>query len=53
MSYLVFARKWRPKNFDEVVGQDHITKTLKSAIRSGKLAHAYLFCGPQGVGKTS
>jgi len=53
MSYLVFARKWRPKNFDEVIGQDHITKTLKSAIQSNKLAHAYLFSGPQGVGKTS
>ena len=53
MSYLVFARKWRPKDFDEVVGQDHITKTLKSAIRFNKLAHAYLFAGPQGVGKTS
>ncbi|MFA5038305.1 MAG: DNA polymerase III subunit gamma/tau [Candidatus Omnitrophota bacterium] len=53
MSYLVFARKWRPKNFDEVVGQDHITKTLKNAIQSHKLAHAYLFSGPQGVGKTS
>lgn len=53
MSYLVFARKWRPKNFDEVIGQDHITRTLKSAIRSNKLAHAYLFSGPQGVGKTS
>ena len=53
MSYLVFARKWRPKNFDEVIGQDHITKTLKSAVQSNKLAHAYLFSGPQGVGKTS
>jgi DNA polymerase III subunit gamma/tau len=53
MSYLVFARKWRPKNFDEVVGQDHVTKTLKNAIRAQKIAHAYLFAGPQGVGKTS
>ena len=53
MSYLVFARKWRPKDFDEVVGQDHITRTLKGAIVSNKLAHAYLFTGPQGVGKTS
>lgn len=53
MSYLVFARKWRPKNFDEVIGQDHVTKTLKNAISSEKLAHAYLFAGPQGVGKTS
>lgn len=53
MSYLVFARKWRPKDFDEVVGQEHVTQTLKNAIRSQKLAHAYLFSGPQGVGKTS
>ena len=53
MSYLVFARKWRPKDFDEIVGQDHITKTLKNALRTDKLAHAYLFSGPQGVGKTS
>lgn len=53
MSYLVFARKWRPKDFDEVVGQDHVTKTLRSAIVSNKLAHAYLFAGPQGVGKTT
>lgn len=53
MSYLVFARKWRPKNFDEVVGQEHVTRTLKSAIAANKLAHAYLFAGSQGVGKTS
>jgi len=53
MSYLVFARKWRPRDFDEVVGQEHITKTLKSAILANKIAHAYIFAGPQGVGKTS
>jgi len=53
MSYLVFARKWRPKDFDEVVGQEHVTKALKNAIRSSKIAHAYIFAGPQGVGKTS
>ncbi|HAJ57509.1 MAG TPA: DNA polymerase III subunit gamma/tau [Candidatus Omnitrophica bacterium] len=53
MSYLVFARKWRPRDFDEVVGQEHVTKTLKSAIAANKLAHAYLFAGSQGVGKTS
>lgn len=53
MSYLVFARKWRPKDFDEVVGQGHVTQTLKNAVRNDKLAHAYLFAGPQGVGKTS
>ena len=53
MSYLVFARKWRPKDFDEVVSQEHVTRTLKSALLTNKLAHAYLFAGPQGVGKTS
>jgi len=53
MSYLVFARKWRPKDFDEVVGQEHVTKTLKNAVRTAKLGQAYLFAGPQGVGKTS
>lgn len=53
MSYLVFARKWRPKDFDEVVGQEHVTKTLKNAILANKIAHAYIFAGPQGVGKTS
>jgi len=53
MSYLVLARKWRPQNFDEVVAQEHITRTLKNSIQSGKLSHAYLFVGPRGVGKTS
>jgi DNA polymerase-3 subunit gamma/tau len=53
MSYLVFARKWRPRDFDEVVGQEHVTRTLRNALLSGKIAHAYLFAGPQGVGKTS
>lgn len=53
MSYTVFALKWRPKNFDEIVGQDHITTQLKSAIEKDRLAHAYLFAGPRGVGKTS
>jgi DNA polymerase III subunit gamma/tau len=51
--YLVSARKYRPVRFDEVVGQGHVTDTLKSAIRQGKLAHAFLFCGPRGVGKTT
>jgi len=46
-------RNYRPKKFDDVVGQDHITQTLKNAIKSGKLSHAYLFTGPRGVGKTS
>jgi DNA polymerase-3 subunit gamma/tau len=53
MSYIVLARKWRPQNFDEVVGQQFITTTLKNSISSGKIAHAMLFSGPRGVGKTS
>ena len=53
MSYQVFARKYRPQNFDEVVGQAHITQTLKNAIEQRRLAHAYLFVGPRGTGKTS
>lgn len=53
MSYQVFALKWRPKNFDELIGQNHIVTTLKSAIQKNRLAHAYLFAGPRGVGKTS
>lgn len=53
MSYLVLARKWRPKTFDDIVGQDYITQTLKNAISSGKTAHAFIFSGPRGVGKTS
>ena len=53
MPYTVFALKWRPQNFDEVVGQDHISTTLKNALQKNRLAHAYLFAGPRGVGKTS
>ena len=53
MSYLVIARKWRPQTFDEVIGQPHVTKTLQNAINSGRIAHAYLFTGARGVGKTS
>ncbi len=53
MSYQVIARKWRPKNFDEVVGQEHVVKALKNAVSKGKIGHAYLFSGPRGVGKTS
>lgn len=53
MSYTVFALKWRPQNFNEIVGQKHIVATLKSAIKNNRLAHAYLFAGPRGVGKTS
>lgn len=51
--YLVSARKYRPQTFDTVVGQEHITTTLKNAIRTEHLAHAFLFCGPRGVGKTT
>ena len=51
--YIVSARKYRPTNFDSVVGQRALTTTLKNAISTGKLAHAYLFCGPRGVGKTT
>jgi DNA polymerase-3 subunit gamma/tau len=51
--FIVSARKYRPSAFESVVGQEHITGTLKNAIRSGKVAHAFLFCGPRGVGKTT
>ena len=51
--YIVLARKYRPKNFKEVIGQPHITSTIENAIKSGRIAHAYLFSGPRGVGKTT
>ncbi|MGC3990901.1 MAG: DNA polymerase III subunit gamma/tau [Chthoniobacteraceae bacterium] len=53
MSYQVFARKYRPQNFDTVIGQEHVTRTLKNAIEQNRLAQAYLFVGPRGTGKTS
>jgi len=53
MSFIVTARKYRPKLFDEVVGQEHITNTLKNGIKSGRIAHAFIFTGPRGVGKTT
>ncbi len=53
MSYQVLARKWRPQAFEAVVGQDAITRTLRNALASGRVAHAYLFAGPRGVGKTT
>ncbi len=53
MSYVVSARKYRPRRFEDVVGQEHITSTLTNALMSDKLAHAFLFCGPRGVGKTT
>src|SRR5882672_2230703 len=52
-SYQVIARKWRPQTFDDVVGQDHVVRTLKNSIGRGRIAHAYLFVGPRGTGKTS
>ena len=52
-TYLVLARKWRPQHFEEVVGQDHITRPLQNSLRSGRIAHAYLFIGTRGVGKTT
>lgn len=53
MSYLVLARKWRPLQFKDVLGQQHVTTTLENAIKSGRIANAYLFSGPRGVGKTT
>lgn len=53
MSYLVLARKWRPGTFDDITGQEYITRSLKNAVSTGKTAHALLFSGPRGVGKTS
>ena len=53
MSYQVFARKYRPQTFDDLVGQAHVTRTLKNAVEKNRLAHAYLFVGPRGIGKTS
>src|SRR5438094_3369912 len=53
MSYQVMARKWRPQKFDDVVGQQAVTRTLRNALTSGRLAHAFVFAGPRGVGKTT
>ena len=53
MAYKALYRKYRPSTFEEVVGQQHIVATLQNAIKNNKLAHAYLFCGPRGTGKTS
>lgn len=53
MAYIALYRKWRPRNFEDVVGQSHITETLQKAIDTDKVAHAYLFSGPRGTGKTS
>src|SRR3989475_13131132 len=53
MSYQVMARKYRPQRFSDVVGQEHVTQTLARAIEQKRIAHAYLFCGPRGTGKTT
>ena len=53
MSYQVLARKWRPQRFEEVVGQRGVTQTLRNAIATGRIAHAFVFAGPRGVGKTT
>ena len=53
MSYQVIARKYRPQRFADVVGQEHVTQTLANAIGQKRIAHAYLFCGPRGTGKTT
>ncbi len=53
MSYVVIARRWRPQQFDEVIGQEHVSKTLANAIANNRIAHAYIFSGPRGVGKTT
>ena len=53
MAYKALYRKYRPSTFEEVVGQKHVVMTLQNAIKNNKLAHAYLFCGPRGTGKTS
>src|ERR671920_2365349 len=53
MSYQVIARKWRPQTFEEVTGQEHITRTLRNAVEHERLHHAYLFSGARGVGKTT
>src|SRR5438105_7013848 len=52
-NYQVLARKWRPQTFESVVGQGAITRTLQNALTSGRIAHAYLFAGPRGIGKTT
>ena len=53
MSYQVLARKWRPRNFHELIGQEHVSRALVNALDQGRLHHAYLFTGTRGVGKTT
>ena len=53
MAYLALYREWRPRTFGEIIGQEHITRTLKNAVKAGRVGHAYLFCGTRGTGKTT
>jgi len=53
LSYLALARKYRPRRFEEVATQEHVSETLKRAVAGNRVGHAYLFCGPRGVGKTT
>ncbi len=53
MSYQVLARKYRPQKFSDVIGQEHVTRTLKNAITQGRIAHGYIFSGHRGIGKTT
>ncbi len=53
MAAQALYRRWRSQTFEEVIGQEHVTRTLRNALRDGRLAHAYLFAGPRGTGKTS
>ena len=53
MSYQVLARKYRPQNFSQVIGQEHVTRTLKNALEQGRTAHGYIFSGHRGIGKTT
>ncbi len=53
MNYIVLARRWRPQQFEDIIGQDHVSKTLANSIDTGRIAHAFIFAGPRGVGKTT
>ena len=53
MGYVALYREWRPQQFSDIVGQEHISRTLQNAIQNDRIAHAYLFCGPRGTGKTT
>ena len=53
MAYVVFARKYRPQTFDDVVAQEHVTRTLRHAVVNNRIGSGYLFCGPRGTGKTT